>query len=299
MEKPRFWLMPAAGWAKTVDHVKRLAEVPVITHIVAGSFTVVKREGNTGGTNFYVADDGTSTNSLGIPNGGIPYLTNRGEEMVRVAHDASKEFVLSIAGFSPNEYGLLAQAGIDIGADVVEVNAGCPNVWSGGEQKDIVSFSPPLLTSVIEAVELTLPADKPWWLKISPTANPKDRERITAVLLKARCSALVATNTFPNVSLYLDDDKPALDVANNYGGMAGTALKPIALSNCRHYHELLPNLPIIGVGGVATGRDILDYRRVANCRGVQVGTAFFQNENLRVFQEMLSEYLKLPEVMAL
>lgn len=279
--------MNAAGWAKTVEHVRKLAKVPTLTHIVMGSFTVEPREGNTGGTNFDVAPDGTAVNSLGLPNGGIPYLEKYGAEMVRVAQDAGKASVISIAGFSPNEFGTLAKIASDLGT-ITELNVGCPNVHDTGKQKAIISYNWLDLQRTLEIVcRETIPGSHVW-LKLSPYSNPLDQDRAVRIVNKfsGEITTVVGCNTFPNVSLYHTDGRPYLDVASNYAGMSGTSLKPINLSQCRRYVEYLhSSISVIGAGGVASAQDATDYFRVG-CQGVQIGAAFFNNENFRVFEEV-------------
>jgi dihydroorotate dehydrogenase (fumarate) len=286
--------MNAAGWAKTVEQVQLLSTVPLLTHVVLGSFTPEAKPGSSGGTNFWVGPDGTATNSIQLKNGGAPYLAKHGRQMVDTLNEADKKAVISIAAETPEDYALMARIAADIGADVIEVNAGCPNVYHDGKRGPIASYDEDALLNIVGAMvmEQAQHQDKtPWWLKVSPMANPLDLEWIAKVVKSSNCSALVATNTFPAVSLYHDDGRPFLDVANNYGGMSGTALKPTALSNCRRYRELLPEIPIIGVGGIDSGRDVSDYVVHAGVSGVQVGTAFFQNEDRRALNRIAEQYL--------
>lgn len=279
-----FHFMSAAGWAKTPAQVQTLAEVPYLTHIVAGSFTPEAREGNTGGTNFAVAPDGTSVNSLGLPNKGAQWLHKHGPEMAEIAHAAGKEFVLSIAGFSPRDYGTLALVAAECGADHVEVNVGCPNVRDGDGHQEIIAYNFLLLEKTLDAVREA--ARVSLWLKVSPYANPTDRIRLAEMLKRRPVETLVAANTFPQVSMYGEGEKPLLHVADNYAGMAGTSLKWINLSQCRHYHKLLPGLPVIGVGGVGDGTDVTNYLNVG-CSGVQIGTTFFKSEDPAVFEHIV------------
>ena len=283
-----FDLMNADGWAKTTERVRQLTKVPTISHIVMGSFTVLPREGNTGGTNFQVAPEGTSVNSLGLPNGGLPYLEQHGEDMVQSVYAAEKIPVISIAGFSPKEYGVMAVKVHALKA-IAELNIGCPNVHDGGHQKEIISYDFALLKRTLECVfEAT---SGPVWVKPSPYANPADRERFVNLVkhFDGAIDGIVGCNTFPNVSMYHANARPYLDVANNYAGMAGTALKWINLSQCRFYAESLPDYEIIGAGGIRTPQDVLDYTFVG-CSGGQIGTAFFENENFRVFEEVASAF---------
>ncbi len=285
--------MNAAGWAKTVGQARRLARVPTLTHIVLGSYTIQRREGNTGGTNFRVAPDGTAVNSLGLPNGGILYLEEHGRQMIEVIRDAGKIPVLSIAGFAPSEFGSLAEIASELGA-IPELNVGCPNVHDAGKQKAIISYDWLDLQRTLEVVCLeTIPAT-PVWLKLSPYSNPTDLQKAANIANKfANCvQAVVGCNTFPNVSLYHDNGRPLIDVADNYAGMSGAGMRHISLSQCRRYRELLhPSINVIRTGGIAEARDAKESLRVG-CSGMQIGAAFFDNENFRVFEEVAEGLLE-------
>jgi dihydroorotate dehydrogenase (NAD+) catalytic subunit len=278
--------MNAAGWAKTIEHVCKLVKVPTLTHVVMGSFTVEPREGNTGGTNFDVAPDGTAVNSIGLRNDGLPYLKAHGAEMAEMVRRAGKTPVFSIAGFAPSEFGTLAEAVKDIGA-MPELNVGCPNVHDHGAQHEIISYNFWDLERTLQIVCREVSPHKTVWIKLSPYANPLDHEKAVRVLNKfAGHIVVVGCNTFPNVSMYHRNGRPYVDVANNYAGMSGTALKWINLSQCRRYVEKLDKrIPVLGVGGVSEAQDGIDYLRVG-CRGVQIGAAFFHGENFRVFEQV-------------
>lgn len=289
-------LMNAAGWAKTAAHVRELARVPTITHVVFGSITREAREGNTGGTNFRMFDDGTSVNSLGLPNHGIEYLREHGPEMVHIVHAADKIFVVSIAGFCPEEYGRLANVAFSIGADIVEVNAGCPNAFIGDASKKKVplSFEPQLMSETFGWLKRCVGKGKPFWLKVSPYSDPRGCDDLARMVSDHAwwLQAVVACNTFPDASAYIDA-KPAIDVADNFAGLAGTALRPIALGQCRKLRRVLPpTVAVIGVGGISAGMHLLEYQRIG-CAGGQIGTAFFHGENFRLFEDVTRDFVGL------
>jgi dihydroorotate dehydrogenase (fumarate) len=288
-------LMNAAGWAKTLEQAATLARVPVLSHVVVGSFTVAHREGNTGGTNFRVFPDGTSINSLGLPNGGLDYILSTVKDMVAGIRFSGKKSVVSIAGFSPVEFAELAGAVCGIGADIIEVNGGCPNVLLEEGKKVPISFEPDAVDMTLAAVFERVGDFLPVWFKTSPFSDPRGCPALAAVLNRYPLEAVVSSNTLPDTSAFTEDGNPALDVADNFGGMAGTALKPIALGQCRKLRRLLrSDIGLVGVGGIAAGRDVRDYER-AGASSVQVGTAFFKNEDPRVFEDIVSEYLDLAD----
>lgn len=78
-----------------------------------------------------------SLNSLGLPNPGGRYYEKYLPEMAKVVHDVNKHLFVSVAGFTPDEYSVLAKIAEAGGADLIELNLGCPNVWAGGKQKRV------------------------------------------------------------------------------------------------------------------------------------------------------------------
>ncbi|MDO8691281.1 MAG: dihydroorotate dehydrogenase, partial [Dehalococcoidia bacterium] len=131
-------LMNAAGTCKSLDEVKQLSRAST-SAIMVGSITLQERAGNSG--NVYVAGPRFSLNSLGMPNPGASYYEKHLPTMAALAHDAGKPLLVSVAGFTPPEYGELAAVAFDGGADAVELNLGCPNVWQA-EQLKPIDFDP-------------------------------------------------------------------------------------------------------------------------------------------------------------
>lgn len=284
--------MAAAGWAKTVAHVKALAKIPHLTHIVIGSYTVPQRDGNTGGTNFEEVEPGVFVNALGLPNGGIAYVRTYGREMSWIAHDAGKLLVVSGAWFKPEESGQLAEAAFEIGADVYESNDGCPNVFDGGKQKDIPSYNLELMTEGDEYLFRAVGAS-PVWKKLSPIINPLERVAMANYLCATPIQRVTVVNTIPNFRA-VDPNGNNLVTAKNTNGLAGLsgkrAIKWVGLANAQHYRELLPDsIGVNGVGGIESGGDLEDYR-LAGCTGMQVGAACFWRDNIKALADIANEW---------
>src|SRR3982750_3606494 len=116
----------AAGTVKHIEQAQHLARSPV-DEIVIGSYTWESRGGNPG--TVYHSEQDVVLNSLGMPNPGVLYLSKFGNDFSVL----NKPIVVSIAGFNVKEYIALAVASVPW-ASAVEVNLGCPNVWTDGEQ---------------------------------------------------------------------------------------------------------------------------------------------------------------------
>ena len=141
-----FGLMNAAGMVKTLADVGRIATTPV-THIVVGSVTLEPREGNLGRTEGALGAM-AYINALGLPNPGLAYYLEHLPQMRTIAQRAGKILRISIAGFSPQEYGELARALVPFGE--LEINLGCPNVYAEGRRKEIMSFDVDLFLEVAQ-----------------------------------------------------------------------------------------------------------------------------------------------------
>lgn len=281
-------LMNAAGTCKTLEDVKKLAR-SASAAVVVGSITQASRPGNIG--QIYWAGPMFSLNSLGLPNSGADYYGRVMKEMVHVAHDNGKPLFVSVAGFSPYEYGELAERAFDGGADLVELNLGCPNVWDGGVQKRIVSFDAALVEDVLESVEKRVGVAANVSAKISPFSDPFILAEVAvAIGLSNIVKVVAAVNTFPNAFDY-DGKQSRITPGGGLAGLAGPALKPIGLGQIRQLKDLLPErIQIIGVGGIMSGQDVLEYVR-CGATATQVATAYIARGE-KIFHSLLGEMLE-------
>lgn len=283
-------LMNGAGTCKTLKDVKELArsETAMIT---LGSITKDRREGNPG--NPYYACPLYSQNSLGMPNLGSKEYQSVLPEMVEIAHGEGKKLCANVAGLSVEEYPDLAEMVLTAGADLVELNLGCPNVWKDGVQKRIVCFSPDLVGQVLQLVQARIGASAPVSVKLSHFSDPFQLAEVLSVVAEFEVvKAVTSSNTSAN-SFGYQGTKPRIDAGGGYAGFAGPAFKPIALGQVRQIRALLPRrIQIIGVGGITVGGDIWEH---LDCGAVvtQVVTAYIQGGQRReqVFGRLLEQYI--------
>lgn len=280
-------LMNAAGTCKTTEEVRQFAVTP-ISAVVVGSYTYDESLGNSGTT--YYADSVRSINSKGIPNGGRNYVQANLPEMVKIAHGEGKPLIASVQGNTPEQFAEMAEIALAAGADAVEVNLACPNLWSqSGEQKRIVCFYPEMLVATLDAISERVPFDATIAAKLTVYSNPVQLAHAGDLLNRyGVVSYFVDTNTFAN-AFGMDPDGKSL-LGPEYGGMAGSALKFISLGQVRQLRAKTTK-PIVGAGGISSGQDVLDYLRVG-ATAVQVATAYFQ-EGFGVFSRILHEYTDL------
>ncbi len=254
-------LMNGAGVCKTVADVHEFAR-SCVSAIVVGSITEAERTGNPGEN--YWSIPMYSINSLGLPNPGLRYYEQRLAEMAHVAHDNKKLLIASVAGVSIEEYVKVAIGLASGGADMLELNLGCPNVWDDGTQKAIPCFDLQYMLRICDQVSAALRRDAdtgppvPFGIKISPFSDPHALERMAQVLTQRlnewpHFRFVTATNTFPNA--YARTDAGTSSIAMGLGGLGGPAMKPIALGHVKRLREMLPvEVDLIGVGGITNGR---------------------------------------------
>jgi dihydroorotate dehydrogenase (NAD+) catalytic subunit len=174
---------------------------------------------------------------------------------------------VNINGESAAEYGELA-ARLDgvPGVAGFEINISCPNVEQGGLY---FGNDPRAAAAVTEAVRRR--TKLPVWVKLTPMVS--DIGVIARAVEAAGADALCAINTFVGMSIDLNAYKPRLSFRT--GGLSGPAIRPLAV-HLAHQAARAVRIPVIGVGGIASAEDALEFM-VAGCAAVQVGTATFVN----------------------
>lgn len=261
-------VMNAAGTCKTVEDADKVLQTASAA-VVIGSITMDPRPGNTG--NVYVPTERTggiySLNSLGLPNPGREYWQRELPDFVRKAHDLGKPVIVSVAGSTPDEYAILAESMLKADADAVELNFGCPNLWEAASQKLIPSFHAVFASDILEKVSWEVGTEARIGVKLSPFSNPAQL-RETAAMLKIAgfVQFLTTSNTFPNAFAWGEDGQPSITPGGGLAGMAGPAMRAVGLGQVRQFRALLTQLSIIGVGGIWTGQDVLDYLRSGSDR---------------------------------
>jgi len=198
-------------------------------------------------------------NAMGLPNPGI-------KEFVREIRATKKvlkvPLVVSIYGFSTEEYAKVAEKAVGAGADAVELNVSCPHVKETGSE---IGQNPKILAQVIKAVKLKV--DKPVFVKLSP--NVTSIADIAETAEKAGADALTAINTVKAMAIDAETAMPIL--SNKVGGLSGPAIKPVALRCIYEVYERV-KVPIVGCGGITSWRDAVEFL-LAGASAIQMGTA--------------------------
>jgi dihydroorotate dehydrogenase (fumarate) len=269
--------------SKTLEDVKMLAASDCGA-IVVGSISVKPRRANPGQNYWYHKERFFSLNSYGLPNGGIPYFKNYLPRMVETAHAAGKPLIANLIGFSSEEFGILVDLAEKSGADMAELNFGCPNVWDGGSQKRIISYHASLVKPVLAHIAKQSPKIK-ICVKISPLPPDILQEVAQAMADSNVVHAVTATNSYPNS--YVTAGARSEDSSSEVlAGLAGRALKPISVGVVKQLREVLPrHIDIIGCGGISSANDVKDYL-AAGAKAVQIATAL-KEEGPSTFEKVL------------
>src|SRR5581483_3326936 len=220
-------------------------------------------------------------NSIGLQGPGIdaflqrdlPWLLSRGARAV-----------VSIAGGTVAEYAELAGRLSDAaGVTAIEVNISCPNVEHRGQ---VFACDPAASASVIEAVRGRTRYDIPVFAKLSPDVT--DIVAIAKACVTAGADGLSLINTLLGMVIDVDTMRPVL--AGLTGGLSGPAIRPVAVRCIWQVREALPDVPIIGMGGVRTGKDALELI-LAGAALVSVGTTIFHDPSacIRIVRELEEE----------
>ncbi len=221
-------------------------------------------------------------NSIGLQGPGIDsFLANDVPWLL----EQKARVIVSIAGETVEEYSTLARKLRSVsGISAVEVNISCPNVENRGL---VFACDPDASRRVIDGVRKTIGGDLPIIAKLSPDVT--DLPAIARGVVDAGADGLALINTVLGMVINIDSMKPHL--GGKTGGLSGPAIKPVAVRAIYQVHAALPKVPILGMGGVASGRDALELI-LAGASGVSVGTASFGNPSALIeIQRELADLL--------
>lgn len=221
-------------------------------------------------------------NSIGLQGPGIDsFLANDVPWLL----EQKARVVVSIAGETIEEYSTLARKLRSIsGISAVEVNISCPNVENRGL---VFACDPDASRRVIDGVRKTIGGELPIIVKLSPDVT--NLPEIARGVVDAGADALALINTVLGMVINVDSMRPHL--GGKTGGLSGPAIKPIAVRAIYQVHAALPNVPILGMGGVSSGRDAFELI-LAGASAVSIGTASFGNPNALInIQNELREIL--------
>jgi dihydroorotate dehydrogenase (NAD+) catalytic subunit len=206
-------------------------------------------------------------NSIGLQGPGIDGLLE--DELPWLAERGIRSFV-SIAGARTEDFAeLAARLRGAPGVLGIEVNISCPNVESRGE---VFACNPDASAAVVAAVREAADPAHPVYAKLTPDVT--DIVAVARACADAGANGLSMINTLLGLVIDPDTMRPVLGGVT--GGLSGPAIRPVALRCVWQVHAALPNVPILGMGGIRTGLDALQFI-LAGAGAVSVGTAVFND----------------------
>jgi dihydroorotate dehydrogenase (NAD+) catalytic subunit len=211
-------------------------------------------------------------NGIGIQNPGIASWL---EEVAPRARTVPTRVWGSAVGRTAEEFGRVAQRMEKGGIEAIEVNLSCPNL-----DGHLFALDPERSASVVREVRQSV--DVPIGAKLSP--NAAAIVDVAAAVAESGADWVVLTNTALGASIDLETRRPVL--SGTIGGYSGPPLKPLSMRCVIEVHRVFPDLPIVGLGGVASGDDVVEYT-LAGASAVGVGTAHFAQP--RVARRILRE----------
>ena len=215
-------------------------------------------------------------NAIGLQNIGVeafciealPVLRERGAVVAVNVFGARMEEYVEVIERCEREEGIAAY----------ELNVSCPNVTAGGIEFGHDPAQLERLTRMCRAATRRV-----LWVKLSP--NAPDLVGTARAAVDGGADGLTLINTLRAMAIDAEKRRPVL--ARGCGGLSGPAIKPIALRMVWEVHRALPSVPLVGIGGVETGRDVVEFL-LAGASAVQVGTAIFRDPAapLRILGEL-------------
>ncbi len=222
---------------------------------------------------------GGMINAVGLQNPGIDVFAKRDIPFLR---DYNTKIIVNVCGRSTEDYCDVVEKLADCDVDLLEINISCPNVKEGG-----IAFgqNPKAAEDITKAVKKY--AKQPIIMKLSP--NVTDITEMARAVEAGGADAVSLINTLTGMKI--DIHKRAFAVANKTGGLSGPAIKPVAVRMVYQVANAI-KLPIIGMGGIMTGEDAIEFM-MAGATAVSVGTANFHNPRatLDVIQG-IEDYMK-------
>ena len=222
---------------------------------------------------------GGMLNAIGLQNPGIDVFCKRDIPFLK-QHDT--KIMVNVCGYSTEEYLRVVERLASEPVDLLEINISCPNVKEGG-----IAFGqdPKAVETITREVKKV--AAQPVVMKLSP--NVTDITVMARAAEAGGADAVSLINTLTGMKI--DVERQTFALANKTGGMSGPAVKPVAVRMVYQVAQSV-NIPIIGMGGIATAEDALEFI-LAGATAVSVGTANFFNPYATVeIAEGIENYMK-------
>lgn len=218
-------------------------------------------------------------NSVGLQNPGVEYFA---EHIMPILSDYDTNVIANMSGNTVEEYCEMAEILSDTAVDLIEMNISCPNVKHGG----LAFGTDPKIVNELTR-EVKKHCKKPLVVKLSP--NVTSISDIAKAAEDGGADALSLINTLLGMKIDINTRRPILK--NNTGGLSGPAVKPVAVRMIHEVYQAV-DIPIIGMGGVMSGADVIEMM-LAGASLVALGTGLFTKPDLIIpVKRDIMEYLE-------
>jgi len=202
-------------------------------------------------------------NAIGLQNVGVEAFV---KAKLPVLQKYNTPVIVNVFGYCLEDYvEVIRRLENHEGISAYELNISCPNVKQGGMQ---FGANAAAVVEVVEAARKSA-AKRPLWVKLLPLVT--DIKEMARAAESAGADALTIANTYPAMAIDVKTGKSK--IGNKTGGLSGPAVKPITLRLVWEARKAV-KIPIMGLGGIETAEDVLEYLAVGST-AVQVGTASF------------------------
>jgi dihydroorotate dehydrogenase (NAD+) catalytic subunit len=258
-------ILTASGCAGSGKELSQFFPLSEIGAVVTKSIMIKPRSGRA--TPRMAETPSGMLNSIGLQGPGVDYFLEN--DIPWLAANGARTIV-SIAGETVEDYAVLARRMRNLpGVVGLEVNISCPNVENRGM---VFSCHPETARAAIEAVRRNIGGDLPIIAKLSPDVT--DIVGIAREVSNAGADGVALINTL--LGMVIDTNLMLPKLAQKTGGLSGPAIRPVAVRAVYQVRAALPQLPILGMGGITNGRDAFEFI-LAGASAVSIGTATFGN----------------------
>lgn len=254
-------VLTASGTFGSGMEFSRFVNLNKLGGVVTKGVSVTPWEGNP--TPRIAETTGGMLNAIGLQNPGLDVFLQRDLPFLQ-KYDT--KIIVNVCGHTPEEYMKAVERLSTSVADLLEINISCPNVKAGG-----ITFGTD--SKMVESItsELKNLTKKPIFMKLSP--NVTDITEIAKAAEAGGADGISLINTL--MGMKIDINRRTFALANKTGGLSGPAIKPVAVRMVYQVSKSV-NLPIIGMGGIASAEDAIEFL-MAGATAVSVGTANFHN----------------------
>ncbi|HEY0930289.1 MAG TPA: dihydroorotate dehydrogenase [Gemmatimonas sp.] len=252
----------ASGTAGFGQELEDVLDLSAVGGISTKAVSVAPRPGNPA---LRVSEfAGGMMNAIGLANPGLEAVRRDYLPWLPAHHPDTRVFV-NVVGNSIEDFATVVRGLDDApGVDAFELNVSCPNVKAGGLE---FGADPQALHALVSSARAA--TARPIFVKLSPTLGAAIADT-ARVAVDAGATGLTLVNTMPGTVIDTDRRRPKLSFGS--GGVSGPALLPVGLLATWRVSRALPTVPLIGLGGISTGDDAVQYL-MAGATLVGVGTA--------------------------